>query len=273
MTAADAQQAVPQPEWAPAAPPKRRRRSVWPWIVTAVIVLVLAVAAWFAAEWIARVVVENTIRSEVVTNLALPADQPVDVVVVGAVLPQLIAGSLDEVTISSEDVPLDAASGDVTVQVEGLPIRGGLEAEAATATLRLDEAQLRDLMSTVDGFPADSLGLADPNVTIANELKLLGVGFPVGVALTPSAAAGDIVLTPAGLQLAGAEISAAGLKERFGRIADAVLRPWTVCIAQYIPAGVVLDSVAVDGDHLVADLDIDGAIIADPALQENGTCA
>ena len=52
-----------------------------------------------------------------------------------------------------------------------------------------------------------------------------------------------------------------------------MLRPWTVCIAQYIPAGVVLDSVAVDGDHLVADLDIDGAIVADPALQENGTCA
>ena len=155
----------------------------------------------------------------------------------------------------------------------GFPIRGGLEADAATATLRLDEAQLRDLMSTVDGFPAESLGLAAPNVTIATELKLLGVGFPVGVALTPSAAEGDIVLTPAGLQLAGAEISAADLKDRFGRIADAVLRAWTVCIAQYIPAGVVLDSVAVDGDHLVADLDIDGAIIADPALQENGTCA
>ncbi len=132
-------------------------------------------------------------------------------------------------------------------QSRGFPIRGGLEADAATATLRLDEAQLRDLMSTVDGFPADSLGLADPNVTIATELKLLGVGFPVGVALTPSAAEGDIVLTPAGLQLAGAEISAADLKDRFGRIADAVLRPWTVCIAQYIPAGVVLDSVAVDG--------------------------
>ena len=28
----------------------------------------------------------------------------------------------------------------------------------------------------------------------------------------------------------------------------------------------------VEGDQLVADFDIDGAIVSDPALQENGTC-
>ena len=51
-----------------------------------------------------------------------------------------------------------------------------------------------------------------------------------------------------------------------------MLRDWTVCVAQYIPAGVTLTDVAVDGQTLVADFDVDGAIVSDPALRENGTC-
>ena len=55
--------------------------------------------------------------------------------------------------------------------------------------------------------------------------------------------------------------------------ADTVLRDWDVCVAQYLPAGVTLTAVAVEGDQLVADFDVDGAIATDPALRENGTCA
>ena len=92
------------------------------------------------------------------------------------------------------------------------------------------------------------------------------------MALTPSASEGDIVLTPSTLELANGEITAAGLRKQFGGIADAVLRDWTVCIAQYIPAGLTLTSLKVDGDQLIADFDVDGQILGDPALQANGTC-
>jgi len=81
------------------------------------------------------------------------------------------------------------------------------------------------------------------------------------------------VLTPASLQVGGAEVSAEELQDRFGRIADGVLRDWDVCVAEYLPAGVTLTSVAVEGETLVAGFDIDGGIASDPALQENGTCA
>ena len=40
-----------------------------------------------------------------------------------------------------------------------------------------------------------------------------------------------------------------------------------------VPAGVTLTDVVVDGEVLVADFDVAGAIATDPALQENGTCA
>ena len=273
MTARDTQPTQPIPDqWVVAAEPARRRRRAWPWLVAFAIVVGLAVVAWFAGEAIAKDNVTKTIREQVVTQLSLPADQEMQVDVDSPVIPQLITGTLSEVTITSEDVPMESFVGDVTVHAEDIPIRGGGEMGSGTATVVLTEEQVRTLMATVDGFPVESLGLEAPDVTMSTELSVFGVSIPVAAALTPSAVGGDLVLTPASLQLAGAEIGAEDLRDRFGRLSETVLRDWTVCIAQYIPAGLTLTAVSVDGEQVVADFDIDGAIISDPSLQENGTC-
>jgi hypothetical protein len=272
MTTSDTQPTQPLPPPVYTRATRKRRRRVWPWIVALVLVVGLAIGAWFAGEWIARDVVTTTIREQVITQLSLPADQQVDVVVEGAVLPQLIVGTLQDVTVSSDDVQLEAFAGDVTLHAQDIAIRGESGGGTATATVVLDEEQLRTLLSTVENFPVESLGLAAPNLTFSSELSLFGITLPVGVALTPSAAEGDIVLSPDSVQLAGSDISAEDLKSRFGGLAETVLRDWTICIAQYIPAGATLTSIAVTGDQVVADLDISPAIVTDPALQEVGTC-
>ncbi len=272
--AADAQPTQPLPDGLVASePPAPRRRRVWPWIVAFAIVAVLAVVAWFAAEAIARQVVTGVVQQQVKTQLSLPADQQVDVEVAGAVIPQLIGGTLTQLTISSDDVPFDGVSGDVTVVAHDVAIRGDVTLGGATATVSLDQEQLRQLLSTVEGFPAGTVGIDDPNVTVTVDLQLFGVNIPVGVALTPSAAGGEIVLSPDSLQLGESEVTADALRDQFGGLADAVLRDWNVCIATYLPVAVTLTGVEVDGDHLVADFDVDGGIASDPALREKGTCA
>ncbi|MFC8680911.1 DUF2993 domain-containing protein [Microbacterium ureisolvens] len=273
MGAGDTLPTEPLPDALTAAPVPRRRRRAWPWIVAFAIVAILAVVAWFAAEALARQIVTGVVRDQVRTQLSLPADQPIDVGIAGAVIPQLIGGSLDELTIASDDVAFGGVTGDVAVTANDVAVRGTGEMSGATATVSLDESQLQTLLATVDDFPADTVGLAAPNVTMSRDLALFGVAIPVGVTLTPSAAEGDIVLAPVSLQLGGSEVTADALREQFGGIADTVLRDWDVCVAQYLPAGVTLTGVAVDGDVLVADFDVDGAIATDPALQENGTCA
>lgn len=272
MTVGDTQPTRPLPEWTTTSPQPRRRHRAWPWILAAVIVAGLAVAAWFIGESIARGIVEKTIRDQIVTNLALPADQQIDVQIAGPVIPQLIAGTFDDITVSSQDVPFDQLTGDVTVHATGIAFRGEATAESATGTVRLTEAQLKALLESVQDFPVDSLKLAAPDVTASTELTFLGITVPVGVSLTPSAADGDIVLTPTRLQVAGADVSADDLKSRFGGLADAVIKDYTVCIAQYIPAGMTLTDVSVEGDEVVADFDVDGRIASDPALQAPGTC-
>lgn len=251
-------------------PPERRRR--WPWFVALVIVVALAVAGWFIAESVARDVVTQTVRDQAIAQLDLPEDQQIDVDVAGAVLPQLIAGALDDITVSSSDVSLRGLTGDITVRAQGVPIRGSEPISEARATVRLDEQQLRDLLGTVEQFPAATVTLEAPNVAASTELSLLGLSVPVGIELAPSAAEGDLVLTPVSLSLGGSDVSADDLRERFGSLADTVVRAYNVCIAQYLPAALTLTSIEVDGAQVVARLDIDGTIGKNPALQQNGTC-
>ena len=254
---------------APARPRARR----WPWLIALVAVAALAVGAWFAGEYIARGIVERTVRDQVQKQLALPADQQIDVDIPGQILPQLISGTLDQITLSSRDVPLGQLTGDVVVRASGVPIRGDGPATDASASITLDAAQVQALLATVEDFPASTVTLTEPDIGVAMELRLFALTVPVGVGLTPSATAGQLVLTPATFTVAGAQISAQALLDQFGAVSSTVIRDWDVCVAQYLPAGMTLSGVRVEGDHVVADVAIDGGIIHDPALQQKGTCA
>lgn len=271
MSAADTQPTLPLPDGLAWSDPEPRRRRAWPWLVAFGIVVVLAVVAWFAAEAIARDLVIKTVRTQISTNLALPADQQIDVEVPGAIIPQLLGGSLDEIRISSDDVAVGTFQGDIVVEATDVPIRGGVIG-AGEAVVRMDEEQLRLLMSSVESFPSESLGIAEPDVTASVELSVFGVAVPVGISLTPTAAEGDLVLTPASLQVAGADVTADELRRQFGVLSNAVLRDWPVCISQYLPAGLVLQDVQVDGDEVVARLSVEPTILSDPAMREKGTC-
>lgn len=254
---------------APAGRPRPRR---WPWLVALIAVVLLAVAAWFAGEYIARGVVERTVRDQITTRLSLPADQHVDVDIPGQVLPQLISGRFDEMTISSDDVPLGQLTGDVVVHAFGVPIRGEGSAQDASASVTLDQTELQGLLGTIDGFPASTVTLDEPDIDITMDLKLFALTVPIGVGLSPSASDGQLVLTPDTLRVAGAEVSADSLVDQFGAVARTVVRDWNVCVAQYLPAGLTLSDVRVAGDTVVTDFAIEGAIVSDAALQQKGSC-
>ncbi|MBF4561785.1 DUF2993 domain-containing protein [Microbacterium sp. VKM Ac-2870] len=257
---------------AAASAPRRRSRR-WPWLIALLAVLALAVGAWFAGEYIARGIVERSIRDQIVSRLDVPADQHIDVAVRGQVLPQLISGHLDDVTVSANDVSFGPLSGDVEVHAAGIPIRGNAPLQSASATVRLDQSQVRALLSTVEGFPADAVTLEAPDVVMSTSLQLFALSVPVGVSLTPSASDGDLVLTPRTLRVSGAEVSADVLVDQFGAVARTVVRDWKVCVAQYFPAGLTLSGVRVDGQQVVADITVNPAITVDAALQQKGSCA
>ena len=248
--------------------PRKNRR----WIAILIVVVVLVGGAVVAAEFIARSVVASTVRSLVVKHVGLPDDQNVDVSVAGIVLPQVLGGRLDDVTITSNDVTLGPITGDVRVEMQGVPTSGGAAADGGTASVQLNQDQLRTLLAQIPGFPSGTVQMADPDLTLTNELSVFGVGIPVGVSVTPGASNGDLTLTPAGFELGGNSIDAETLRAQFGGVADAVLGTQSLCIADRLPAALTLTSATVQGQDLVAGFIIDGGVLNHPALQRDGSC-
>jgi hypothetical protein len=252
-----------------AARPRRRTGRT---IAIVAIILVVLTALPAAAEAIARSVVVNTVRSLVVQQVGLPSDQRVDVEVPGIVLPQLLTGRLDEVAVSASDVVLGPLTGDVRVDLQDVPVAGDAPAAGGSASVRLAPDQLRALLSQIPDFPADTVDTTAPDLTLSTQLSVFGIAIPVGISVTPGVTDGDLTLTPTSFELAGNRVDADTLRGQVGGVADGVLRTWSLCIADRLPAGLTLTSVSVQGADVVATLDIDGRIINDPTLQQNGTC-
>lgn len=275
MTTGDSQPTLPLPGWAVPAgsdgAPRRRRR-VWPWIVSILVLVGLALAGFFFAEAFVRDLLVKSVRDQIAARTGIDADA-VEVGIPGLVLPQLAGGTIDRVTIAAEDVRFESFQGDVVVEARGIPVRGDADLSDASATVTLEEEQVRALMSRIEGFPVESLGLDAPNVTMSTELNVFGVVFPIGVALRPSVADGQMVFRPDAFQLAGVDISAQGLRDQFGLVADLVLRDWTMCVAEHVPAGISLTDVTIQGRTLVAEFDIAPGILHDETLRANGTCS
>lgn len=126
---------------APVAVPPPRRGARWPWAVGVVVVVLAAFVV--GGEFVARAVVAQQIRSQVITALKLPTNQQLDVNVGGIVLPQLITGRLDEVRLSSKSVTIGPITSAVQVDATGVPIRGGALG-SAKGTFRITADQLEE---------------------------------------------------------------------------------------------------------------------------------
>lgn len=250
-----------------AAPAARGRR--WWWIAVAV-VAGLAVAS-VGAEAIARAVVVQTIRDQAASGFGVPPEQ-VDADVPGVILRQLAAGSLNDVRVDVDDVSVGgAASVPVSIDLRHVDPWNGTFGNGS-ATIRLAEDQVRALLADAPGADAATVSLEDPYVTVAVSIPAAG-GIPVVASFSPTVSSGDLVLAPARLSVAGADIGLDALRERFGVAADVAMTGWRICLQAAMPAGLTLGSVAVDDDELVATFGVDPAILTDPDSRRPGACA
>ncbi|MGN8027312.1 LmeA family phospholipid-binding protein [Microbacterium sp. 22242] len=246
----------------------RRRRARWPWVLVAVVIVLAGLVV--GGEFVARAMVAQQVRSQVISALALPADQQLDVTVDGIVLPQLIAGRLDGLHISSKRVALGPITGAVSVDAAGVPIRGG-DLRSATGTIRIDAAQLETIVKSTS-MPVDTVTLEGKDVKASGTATVLGAAVPLSVTLTPGAEGGELTLTPTSVSIGSVTLDPSDDSSPFARVLKPVFSTQKVCIADRLPAGVHLSGLRVDGDSLLASFAADGAITADRRLQALGSC-
>jgi hypothetical protein len=234
-----------------------------------VVVAVLLVGAEVAA----RILTPQIIRDQLVQNLGLEPDQRIDVDIPAPVLlPLVVVGQLPEIHLAAEDVALNGITADVQVSAQDVPMYRDADWSSASATVVLDEEQTRALLGRIDGFPADSFTLEPPEIALDTEFDVFGAEVPLGVRLTAAAQDGEIILSPTRFRLAGADVSAEALREQLGPLVGSLLEEVPVCIAEYLPAAMTLTGVAIEESGVVADVEIDSAILRDPQAQASGSC-
>lgn len=249
-------------------PAKAARRRRWPWVVLIVVIVLAALVV--AAELVARAVLPGVVRSIVVEQLDLPADQQLDVETEGILLPQLLAGRLDTLRLSTDAITLEGITGAADVTATGVPLRGG-DLGGADGTIRIDEDQFTALLSGTD-LPVDTVELAAPNATLGGSFQVLGTAVPVSVTLKPGAVEGDLELTPVAASIGGVDIDLDRVGSSLGSLGEGITEPRRVCIADQLPAGLLLTGVEIVDDQAVIDIDVNGAIVTDESLQAKGTC-
>ena len=235
-----------------------------------IVVLAVAVLA-VVAELIARAVVPAVVRSSVIDELGLPADQQMQVDAAGILLPQLIAGRLDELRITSQNVTIGGVTGSADVTATGVPLGGG-DLGAANGTVRIDQQQLTSLLSASE-LPIEEVTLQEPDLVLAGTLEVLSLQIPASVTVTPGAEDGELVLTVVSVSVGDGQLDLSSVTGWLEDTSAQLSGPHRSCIADRLPAGLTLTGVAIDGDEAVIDIDVDGAIATDPTLVENGTCS
>lgn len=252
--------------------PRRRRRGLIAVVVVAVVLVLLVVAA-VVGDALARRAVADTAAASIRDALSLPADHPVEVDVAGwAVLPQLVSGTLDRLDVRSDDVAFGELNGDIDVTLEGVPASGTGALDSGTATVALDPASVTSLVSARSEVPIDSVTLDAPLVRVNTSVEVLGLSLAAGVGIELGAADGAIELTPSEVTVAGTTLTAADVEQRFGGVADGLLGPRSVCIADSVPQGLTLTGVQVAAESLNADFALAPTFLSDPEQQENGVC-
>jgi hypothetical protein len=257
------------------APVPRRRRGRWTgWIVALVIVAVLVVVALVVGERIARETATKQIHDGLATAFALPADAPMDIDLgPGLLLAQLAGGSIDEATITIDDVPLDELSGTVTIRATGFPLAADAPVQTLRATATVDEKDVQKLRSYISGIDLDSIALGDGVVEVGAAVKVLAFSLPVTADVEPSVDAGSLVFTPVTVSVNGVSLPLDALLDGpFASIAESIVPAQSFCVAEYLPAEIGLSAVRVTPEALELDFVGDGALVGAADFADPGSC-
>lgn len=246
------------------APVRKRRR--WP-IVLVVLVLVLAALA-VVAEFVLRGVVDRTIADQVERSLPEGTTGEVTAHAEGIVLPQLVAGTLDRVDISSDRITVDGVPLAADVTVHDVPVDGKGDVRDVDGHVTLAASSVKDLAKYSPLF--DRLRLVDGGVELSGSTAVLG--YDISYAATGDVVAQSdgrgVTITPQTVRITN---SALGLKvDSIPGVTDV---PVSVCTAQFLPEQLRVRSLDITGSEATVRVTADRLPLTEQGLQTVGTCS
>lgn len=267
--AADA--AAPPAE--PAASGRRGGRRAAIALGVSAAVLGLLVVAAVVADGAVRGAIRGEVADRVRAVLELDPEHPVEVAIAGrSVLWQLATGRFERVDVEAGEISAGDLTGSLTMSATGIPVDSTQETERIDARFVVAEGDVAAIAGALSGASIQDVALDDGQIRFRSTLDLLGFPLDVGVGLLPAAADGALTFTPASLVLGQEELDLESFAQQLGGLGDGLLSAQSVCVAEHLPSGLMLEEVVVEDDALVIDLGADDVALDGPALSERGTC-
>lgn len=256
----------------PAAQAKRKpkKRTIVGSVLAAVGVVFGAL--WGLDNW-ARQQVADYVTEKVEQVLSLENDEPVTVEIAGvSVIAQVLTGTIDEVDVGVEDVTIGEFTGGVSLTAEGIPVDLTKPIDTVQIEFTVNETSIQKIAHVLSATAIDRVQLVDSEIQFTSEFRVFGFPIDVGVAIEPFAANGEVGFTPTGVTVNGTRSSASALTDKYGSVAESLLRTRSICVARWLPVALTVDDVSVRDDDLVIVIGADKAILDDASLRRLGSC-
>lgn len=248
----------------------RRRRRILLGIAIPLIVIVVLVAV---AEIGGRAWAQERIRTQVASALDQDPASVDATVGGGSIIVQALQGALGRVDVGVDDAHLDALSGDLAITAEGVPLDTSQPVDSLTAGVTLGPDAVTDLVRQAPALAEADVAFGDDDLTVSTSTTVLGISVPVKLALTPSVDGGAIVLTPSRISVGGADFDLDGLRaSRWAGLVDTIAAPQSICVAEYLPSSLALDSVSVRSDAAVVTVRGEHVVLDELSSAPKGHC-
>ena len=229
-------------------------------------------ALWGLDNW-ARQQVADYVTEKVEQVLSLENDEPVTVEIAGvSVIAQVLTGTIDEVDVGVEDVTIGEFTGGVSLTAEGIPVDLTKPIDTVQIEFTVNETSIQKIAHVLSATAIDRVQLVDSEIQFTSEFRVFGFPIDVGVAIEPFAANGEVGFTPTGVTVNGTRSSASALTDKYGSVAESLLRTRSICVARWLPVALTVDDVSVRDDDLVIVIGADKAILDDASLRRLGSC-
>jgi hypothetical protein len=251
-------------------PPRRKRHPIRSIIIVLVILGVLAVAAYLVGEPLAKSTVETAINVGVAKELSIPVDQ-VHSSVSGPVILQLVHRNLSDVDVTIDSFTAGNITSSVHIDASGVPLDTKKPISKVSFSINLTTDQLKSLLTDGSATSPTTVAYVGDNVRLGTSISVLVASLPVSIDLAPSAANGELVLTPEAITVGTVHYTAAQLAASpLGGVTAGLRAPRTTCVASSLPAELSLKSVQVKDDTL--QVTVAGAGVSLSQLSQKGTC-
>lgn len=260
---------LPEGERLPSEPP-RRKHTGRRWLVAAII-LFLLVAAAIVADMAIRAYAQEQVAAGIEKQLPEGVEGDIDVRIGGiSFLQQYAAGRFDDVRLSSTNLtvaglPVRADAALAGVPIDGTRIAGTIG--SAEGEVTVPGATVAGLIAA-QGVPGD-VSIGDGALAYSTTTSVLGQDITLAVTAKPAVDAGSIVFRPETASVQAGLVQLDGIELLNLIVPDGL----SVCVAQYLPEQVKLDSVELRGTDAVVRISARDLSVDSDALARTGTCS